>query len=83
MQWAYYARTVRGTALVERAQGICRGGDLPGPFRRRIIFRHLLPNCLPPLIVVGTVQVANAIALEATCLPRRRPAADRTVAWAC
>ena len=33
---------------------------------RRIVFRHLLPNCLPPLIVVATVQVAHAIALEAT-----------------
>jgi hypothetical protein len=32
----------------------------------RGIFRHILPNCLPPLIVVATVQVANAIALEAT-----------------
>ena len=32
----------------------------------RIVFRHLLPNCLPPLIVVVTVQVAHAIALEAT-----------------
>ena len=32
----------------------------------RIVFRHLLPNCLPPLIVVATVQVAAAIALEAT-----------------
>ncbi len=32
----------------------------------RIVFRHLLPNALPPLIVVGTVQVAHAIALEAT-----------------
>ena len=32
----------------------------------RIVFRHLLPNCLPPLIVVATVQVAHAIALEAT-----------------
>jgi peptide/nickel transport system permease protein len=33
---------------------------------RRIMFRHLLPNCLPPLIVIGTQQVARAIALEAT-----------------
>ena len=32
----------------------------------RILFRHILPNCLPPVIVVGTVQVAHAIALEAT-----------------
>ncbi|MDP7668271.1 MAG: ABC transporter permease subunit, partial [Rhodospirillales bacterium] len=30
------------------------------------LFRHLLPNCMPPLIVIGTVQVANAISLEAT-----------------
>jgi peptide/nickel transport system permease protein len=34
--------------------------------RSRILFSHLLPNCLPPLIVVATVQVAHAIALEAT-----------------
>ena len=34
--------------------------------KTRIVFRHLLPNCLPPLIVVATVQVAHAIALEAT-----------------
>ena len=33
---------------------------------RTVIFRHILPNCLPPLIVVATVQIANAIALEAT-----------------
>jgi peptide/nickel transport system permease protein len=33
---------------------------------RRIMFRHLLPNCVPPLIVVATVQIAQAIALEAT-----------------
>ncbi len=32
----------------------------------RILFRHLLPNCLTPLLVIGTVQVARAIALEAT-----------------
>ena len=32
----------------------------------RIVFRHLLPNCLPPLIVIATVQVASAITLEAT-----------------
>jgi peptide/nickel transport system permease protein len=32
----------------------------------RVVFRHILPNCLPPLIVVATVQVANSIALEAT-----------------
>lgn len=66
VQWAYYARTVRGTALVERGKEYieaARGLALPPS---RIVFRHLLPNCLPPLIVIATVQVAAAIALEAT-----------------
>jgi peptide/nickel transport system permease protein len=66
VQWAYYARTVRGTALVERGKEYieaARGLALPPS---RIVFRHLLPNCLPPVIVVATVQVAAAIALEAT-----------------
>jgi peptide/nickel transport system permease protein len=66
VQWAYYARTVRGTALVERGKEYieaARGLALPAS---RILFRHLLPNCLPPVIVVATVQVAAAIALEAT-----------------
>ena len=65
VQWAYYARTVRGAALVERskeyieaAQGLALGAP-------RIVFRHLLPNVMPPLIVVATVQVAHAIQLEA------------------
>jgi len=37
-----------------------------GLSRRRLVLRHLLPNCLPPVIVVGAMQVAHAIALEAT-----------------
>ena len=51
VQWAYYARTVRGAALVERGKEYIEAAEclaLPTP---RIIFRHLLPNCLPPLIV--------------------------------
>ena len=44
-----------------------RTGGKPAPASpARILFRHILPNCLPPLIVVATVQVAHAIALEAT-----------------
>jgi peptide/nickel transport system permease protein len=65
-QWAYYARTIHGAALVERRRDYidaARGLALP---QSRIIFRHLLPNAFPPLIVVATVQVAHAIALEAT-----------------
>lgn len=66
VQWAYYARTIRGTALVERRKEYIEAATCLGLSHRRIVFRHLLPNCTPPLIVVGTVQVAHAIALEAT-----------------
>jgi peptide/nickel transport system permease protein len=65
-QWAYYARTIRGTALVERRKEYIEAAACLALSHRRIVFRQLLPNCLPPLIVVGTVQVAHAIALEAT-----------------
>lgn len=66
VEWAYYARTVRGTALVERRREYIEAAQCLALPTRRIIFRHLLPNCLPPLIVVATMQVARAIALEAT-----------------
>ena len=65
-QWAYYARTVRGTALVERRKEYVEAASCLGLSNARIIFRHILPNCLAPLIVVGTVQTASAISLEAT-----------------
>ena len=66
VQWAYYARTVRGSALVERSKEYIEAARCLAFSNRRIVFRHLMPNVLPPLIVVGTVQVAHAIALEAT-----------------
>jgi len=66
VQWAYYARAVRGTALVERGKEYMEAARCLALSHRDILFRHLLPNCLPPLIVVATVQVAHAIALEAT-----------------
>ncbi len=66
VQWAYYARTVRGAALVERNKEYVEAASCLALSAPRILFRHLLPNCLPPLIVVATVQVAHAIALEAT-----------------
>jgi peptide/nickel transport system permease protein len=65
-QYAYFARTAYGAATAERQKDYieaARATPLPAT---RVVWRHLLPNCLPPLIVVGTVQVANAIALEAT-----------------
>ena len=66
VQWAYYARTIRGQALIERRKEYVEAARCLALSDGRIVFRHLLPNCLPPVIVVGTVQVANAIALEAT-----------------
>jgi peptide/nickel transport system permease protein len=66
VEWAYYARTVRGTALVERRREYIEAATCLALSHQRIVFRHLLPNCLPPLIVVGTMQIARAIALEAT-----------------
>lgn len=66
VQWAYYARTVRGSALVERQRDYIAAAQGLGLSHARVMFRHLLPNCLPPLIVVATVQVAQAVALEAT-----------------
>ena len=66
VEWAYYARTVRGTALVERRREYIEAAQCLALPTRRIIFRHLLPNCMPPLIVVATIQIARAIALEAT-----------------
>ena len=66
VQWAYYARTVRSAALVEKRKEYIEAVRGLALSPSRIVFRHLLPNCLPPLIVVATVQVAAAIALEAT-----------------
>src|ERR671922_90597 len=65
-QYAYFARTAHGAAAAERAKDYVEAAlSTPLP-ARTVVFRHILPNCLPPLIVVATVQVANAIALEAT-----------------
>jgi peptide/nickel transport system permease protein len=66
VEWAYYARTVRGSALVERNKEYIEAARCLALPTRRILFGHLFPNCLAPLIVVGTMQVARAIALEAT-----------------
>jgi len=66
VQWAYYARTIRASALVERRKEYIEAARCLALSDARIMLHHLLPNCLPPVIVVATVQVAHAIALEAT-----------------
>lgn len=86
VQWAYFARTVRGVALVENARDYveaARGLRLPS---WRILFLHVLPNCLPTLLVVATIQMAQAISLEATLsflgigLPPTRPSLGLLIA---
>ncbi|VTQ52385.1 nickel transporter permease NikC [Campylobacter jejuni] len=65
-QWAYYARTIRGSALLERRRSYVDAARSMALSNPRILFRHILPNCLPPLIVVATMRIAYAIMLEAT-----------------
>lgn len=65
-EWATYARTSRGTALVEREKEYIEAARCLRIPARRILLRHLLPNCLAPIIVIATMQVARAIGLEAT-----------------
>ena len=65
-QYAYFARTAHGAATAERSKDYVEAAlSTPLP-AHTVVLRHIIPNCLPPLIVVGTVQVANSIALEAT-----------------
>jgi peptide/nickel transport system permease protein len=65
-QYAYFARTAHGAASAERHKDYVEAAlSTPLP-ARRVVFRHILPNALPPLIVVATVQIASAISLEAT-----------------
>ncbi|MEO5619502.1 MAG: ABC transporter permease [Cypionkella sp.] len=66
VQWAYFARAVRATALVESGKEYAEAARCLGLPARRIMAAHILPNCLPPLIVIATIQVAGAIAAEAT-----------------
>ena len=66
VQWAFYARTARGAALVERNKEYVEAASCLGLSRPRIVFGQVLPNCMAPLIVVAALQVASAITLEAT-----------------
>ena len=66
VQWAYFARAVRGTAMIERNKEYVEATISLGLSRPRIVFGHILPNCMPPIIVIGTMQIAHAISTEAT-----------------
>jgi peptide/nickel transport system permease protein len=65
-QYAYFARTAYGAASAERRKDYVEAALAVPLSGWRIVFRHILPNVMPPLIVVATVQVASSISLEAT-----------------
>jgi peptide/nickel transport system permease protein len=64
--WVQYARTVRGSTLVERSKEYVMAAQVTGVTRLRIMRRHVLPNILGPVMVLATIQVASAIITEAT-----------------
>lgn len=66
VQWAYFARAARGAAIVERNKEYIEAAGSMALSWHRILRRHVFPNCLPPLMVIATIDLAHAIALEAT-----------------
>ena len=64
--WVQYARTVRGSTLVERNKEYVQAARVTGVSSLRIMRRHVLPNVLGPVLVLATIQVATAILTEAT-----------------
>ena len=64
--WVRYARTVRGSTLVERNKEYVQAARLVGVPRWRLLRRHVLPNVLGPVLVLATIQVGQAIVAEAT-----------------
>lgn len=63
--WLATSRLVRGEVLRIREEGYVRAAEALGARRRRVIFRHLLPNALGPLLVAATLAVGDVILLEA------------------
>jgi peptide/nickel transport system permease protein len=64
--WVPYARTVRGSTMVERQKEYVQAARVIGVAPARIMRRHVLPNVMGPVLVLATIQVATAIITEAT-----------------
>jgi peptide/nickel transport system permease protein len=64
--WVQYARTVRGSTMVERNKEYVQAARVTGVAPLRIMRRHVLPNVMGPVMVLATIQVATAIITEAT-----------------
>ena len=65
-KWVDYARTVRGSTMVERNKEYVQAARVTGVAPMRIMLRHVLPNVTGPVMVLATIQVATAIINEAT-----------------
>lgn len=65
-QWVQFARTVRGSTMVERNKEYVLAARVIGVSRPRIMLRHILPNVMGPVLVIATVSLAVAILTEAT-----------------
>jgi peptide/nickel transport system permease protein len=64
--WPQYARTVRGSTMVEKSKEYVQAARVIGVSSNRIMFSHLLPNVLGPVLVLATINIATAIITEAT-----------------
>ncbi len=64
-EWPKYARTVRASVLGEKNKEYVEAARVIGISRWQIMFRHVLPNTLTPVLVLSTIQVANAVMSEA------------------
>ena len=64
--WVQYARTVRGSTMVERSKEYVQAARVTGVAPLRIMRSHVLPNVMGPVLVLATIQVATAIITEAT-----------------
>jgi peptide/nickel transport system permease protein len=64
--WVQYARTVRGSTLVEKNKEYVQAARVIGVAPWRIMLRHVLPNVLGPVLVIATINIATAIITEAT-----------------
>ncbi|MFD2239077.1 ABC transporter permease [Aureimonas populi] len=65
-EWVQYARTVRAATMVEASRDYVRAVRIMGLPVRRILFRHILPNAMGPILVISTINLAAAVLTEAT-----------------
>ena len=65
-KWVLFARTVRGSTLIERGKEYVQAANIMGRSTLVIMFQHVLPNCLGPVLVIATINLALAVLTEAT-----------------